>query len=335
MKRISSATVTVFVMAILVGLVAAFVVKQAMRPQPQPVVEAPKAQTVPIVVAARNLPEHSVVKSTDLRVMQMPATRKVEGSLRNVQIAVGRIVKEAVKAGTPIIETNLHGIGETLPGLESRIPVGMRAMPINVDEQSVVAKMVGIGSHVDIALTVEGTHPDLGEMATRTLLHNVEVIAVEKPSASTRRGSAGNSASVITVAVSPADANMLINAEGTGKLDLTLCSPAEGDEQPVSIGGDSHMITRRELLGLSPIPPAPAPPKPVIIEKWEGGSVKMIKISQEHIEEAQRATAASKKFGHGKQVPVSTEASGISRPDAEASTTTVIEPVPVTTEVAN
>lgn len=331
MKRISSATVTVFVMAIVVGLVAAFVVKQAMRPKPQPVVEKPKAPTIPLVVTTRNLPEHAVVRSTDLRVIQIPAERKREGALRNSQVAVGRIVKEAVRAGMPMMEENLYGIGETLPGLESRIPVGMRAMPIKVDEQSVVAKMVNIGSHVDIALTVEGSHPDLGELATKTLLHNVEVIAVEKPSTS-RRGSTNNSAT-ITVAVTPADANILINAEGTGTLDMMLCSPADGEALPVSVGGESHMITRRELLGLSPIPPAPAPPKPVIIEKWEGGNVKILKISQEHIEEAQRATANSKKFGNGQQVPVSTEASGVSRPSAESSTTTVIEPVTVTTEV--
>ncbi len=334
MKRISSATVTVFVMAIVVGLVAAFVVKQAMRPKPQPIVEAPKEPTIPLVITTRNLPEHALVRSSDVRVVQIPLARKREGTLRNSQIAVGRIIKEAVKAGMPVLEENLYGIGETLPGLESRIPVGMRAMPIKVDEQSVVARMVNIGSHVDIALTVEGSHPDLGELATRTILHNVEVIAVEKPTTS-RRGMTNNNGATITVAVSPADANMIINAEGTGTLDMTLCSPAEGDVQPVSIGGDSHAITRRELLGLSPIPPAPVPPKPVIIEKWEGGSVKILKISQEHVEEAQRATATSKKFGNGKQLPVNTEASGISRPTAEASTTTVIEPVPVTTEVQN
>lgn len=313
MKRISSATVTVFVLAIVVGLVAAFVVKQAMRPKPLPIVEAPKEPTIPLVLAARNLPEHSVVKTTDVRVINIPAARKIDGALRNQQVAVGRIVKEAIKAGSAIKEDNLFGIGETLPGLESRIPVGMRAMPISVEEQSVVAKMVSIGSRVDIALTVEGDHPDLGEVATKTLLRNVEVIAVEKPS-STRRGSNANSNATITVAVNPADANMLINAESAGKLDLTLCSPNDKNEHPVSVGGESHMITRRDLLGLSPLPPPPAaaaPPKPVIIEKWEGGSLKLIKVSPEHVEEAERSTAASKKFNADKSVPVSTTSTDV------------------------
>ena len=147
MKRISSGTVTVFVLAIVVGLVAAFVVKQAMQPKPQAIAAAPpKAPTIPMVVAARNLPEHAVIRRGDVRVVQVPVKAKREGALRMAQVAEGRIIKEAVKAGTPVIEDNLYGIGETLPGLESRIPVGMRAMPINVDEQSVVAKMVSIGS---------------------------------------------------------------------------------------------------------------------------------------------------------------------------------------------
>lgn len=326
MKRISSGTVTVFVLAIVVGLVAAFVVKQAMQPKPQAVAAAaPKAPTVPMVVAARNLPEHAVIRRGDVRVVQVPVKVKREGSLRMAQIAEGRIIKEAIKAGTPVIEENLYGIGETLPGLESRIPVGMRAMPINVDEQSVVAKMVSIGSRVDVALTVEGTHPDIGELATKTLLHNVEVIAVDRPS--TRRGAA-NTKATITVAVAPADANMLINAEGTGTLDLTLCSPNGDDAVPVSVGGEDHKITRRDLLGLSPLPPAPIPPKPFVIEKWEGGSVKLLKISQERIEEAQRATATSKKFNGQPAIPVSTPNSG-----ADASTT--VEEVSVTAEEPN
>jgi pilus assembly protein CpaB len=340
-KRISSGTVTVFVMAIVVGLVAAFVVKQALQPKPQPIVEAPKEPTMPLVVAARNLTENSVVRRGDVRVVQIPLARKKEGGLLMPQIAEGRILRQSLKAGSPVLEQHLHAVGETLPGLESRIPVGMRAMPINVDEQSVVAKMVSIGSHVDIALTVEGTHPDLGELATKTLLHNVEVIAVEKPSAS-RRGTAANQQATITVAVAPADANMLINAEGTGTLDLTLCSPINGDTIPVSIGGEGEgeWFTRRELLGLAPIPPAPAPPKPFVIEKWEGGNVKTVVISQDRMEEAVRATTASKKFGNGQAVPVNTAPSGVKGSTVNATAPVAQElpanvEVPVSTEIKN
>jgi pilus assembly protein CpaB len=303
-KRISSGTVTVFVLAIVVGLVAAFVVKQALQPKPQPVAEAPKEPTIPVVVATRNLVENQVVRRTDVRVVNIPAKKKREGTMRNAAVAVGRIVKDNIRAGTALFENNLHGIGETLPGLESRIPVGMRAMPINVDEQSIVAKMVNIGSKVDIALTVEGSHPDLGEIATKTLLHNVEVIAVEKPKAASR-GTAATQQATITVAVAPADANMLINAEGTGKLDLTLCSPATGEDVPVSTGDSDYKITKRDILGLSPLPPPPAPVKPFTIEKWEGGAMKQMVISQDRVEEGLRGTAASKKFnGVDAEVPV-------------------------------
>ncbi|HTN75946.1 MAG TPA: Flp pilus assembly protein CpaB, partial [Pirellulaceae bacterium] len=187
MRRISSGTVTVCVMAIVVGLVAAFVVKQVMAPKPQPVVEAPKEPTIPVVVAIKNLPENHVVRPGDVRVVQIPVSRKPkEATLRLAAIAENRIVKEAVKAGQTMRDDMLYAIGETLPGLESRIPAGMRALPIHVDEQSVVAKMVNLNSRVDVALTVEGTHPDLGEMATKTLLHNVEVIGVDRTSATRR-----------------------------------------------------------------------------------------------------------------------------------------------------
>ena len=297
MKRISSGTVTVCVLAIVVGLVSAFVVKQFFAPKPQPVVEKPKEPTISVVVAAKNLTEHQVIRRGDVRVIQISAKRKPKvPALKNPVVAENRIIKQNLKAGQPLSEEMLYGIGETLPGLVDRIPPGMRALPIHVDEQSVVAKMVNVGSKVDVALTVEGSHPDLGELATKTLLHSVEVIGVEKPS-TTRRATTPNKAT-ITVAVTPADANRIINAEGSGTLDLTLCSTS--DEVPVSVGDEDHKITRRDLLGLSVI----TPPKPFTIEKWEGGSVRILKISPEQVEEAERTTAASKKFGAEATTPV-------------------------------
>jgi Flp pilus assembly protein CpaB len=191
----------------------------------------------------------------------------------------------------------------------------MRALPIHVDEQSVVAKMVNIGSRVDVALTVEGKHPDLGELATKTLLHSVEVIGVEKPS--TNRRTTGPNTATITVAVTPADANRIINAEGTGTLDLTLCSP--NNEVQVSTGDEDHKITRKELLGLRDIPAPPPPPKPFTIEKWEGGNVRILKISPEQVEEAQRATAVTKKFSGENETPET--AANDARPSATAAST--------------
>lgn len=311
MKRISSGTVTVCVVAIVVGLVAAFVVKQVLAPKPMPVVEKPKEPTMPVVVAIKNIPASGVIKPGDVRVVQIPTNRTVkEGTLRIAAVAENRIIKEAIKAGQSVREDMLYAIGETLPGLEARIPAGMRAMPIHVDEQSVIAKMVNIGSRVDVAMTVEGDHPDLGEMATKTLLHNVEVIGVDKPTATARRTtSGGSSPATITVAVSPADANLLITAEGTGKLKLSLCGTQESLEHPVSIGGEANMITRRDLLGLAPLAPAPPAPQPYTIERFEGGSMKVITLSQSRVEEAKRATVNSKKFGDS--LPVSTENSGV------------------------
>jgi pilus assembly protein CpaB len=330
-KRISSGTVTVCVLAIVVGLVSAFVIKQVFTPKPQPVAEKPKVPTVPVVVAARNLVEHQVIRRGDVRIIQVPVQRKPEGSFRMTAVAENRIIKQALKAGQPLSEDMLYGIGETLPGLADRIPPGYRALPIHVDEQSVVAKMVNIGSRVDVALTVEGSHPELGELATKTLLHNVEVIGVEKPSSS-RRSTSLNTTATITVAVTPADANRIINAEGFGTLDLTLCSPS--NEVAVSIGDEDHKVTKKDLLGLPEIPAPPPAPKPFTIEKWEGGSVRILKISPEQVEEAQRSTTASKKFNAEVSAPAAPKAQpAATRATAASIHPEVFEPesLPVTT----
>ena len=92
----------------------------------------------------------------------------------------------------------------------------------------------------------------------------------------------------LTVAVSPKDANKLINAQKASTLNVTLCSH-KAESTPVYNEDDS--ITRRDLLGLSEIP---APPKPYTIEKWEAGHLKKIQLSNRHREVNQSVAAPAK-----------------------------------------
>jgi pilus assembly protein CpaB len=298
LKRISPATVTFGVMAMVLGLVAAYVVRQALHKPPvaaRPAPTAPAPETVPVVFALNVIPKHTRLTSRDVFLTQVPkGTKLPSGVFRGVNLVEGRITKETIGAGKAIREDLLLGIDQVLPDLADRLPAGHRALTIAVQGADTGGKRLAEGDYIDIALTVEGTHPDLGEVTTRTLLKNVLVVdagAVEPIARNARRGAEAAS-SLITVAVPPADANRLIVAQRTGTLQATLVSAADAAAggQPVD-----HAVSRRQLLGLKD---APAP-KRFTVEKWTGTQMKIIEMSDDRVRESrdvsvgQRLTAAT------------------------------------------
>ena len=180
MRSISPATVTFGVMAIVLGLVSAYVVRQALHKPPvvAKVVPPPPVvdDSVPVVYALVNIPKHSRVRMADLAVSKVPKDSPlVKGTFRFSSAADGRIATQAIRAGQAIRPENLLGIGEGLPDLADRLPEGHRAVTIELEGAETGGKRLQEGDMIDIAMTVEGTHPDLGEVLTRTLMHNVLV----------------------------------------------------------------------------------------------------------------------------------------------------------------
>jgi len=169
---------------------------------------------------------------------------------------------------------------------------------VNVTGANTGGKQLTEGDYVDIALTIEGDHPDLGKIQTRTLMRNVMIVdaAAGMPLRTSSRNQmvaqrmAGDS---ITVAVTEADANKLIVAERSGTLSVTLCSAKDRNELV-----DDTTISQEELLALrkilpppKEIPPPPAPPPPKrIVESYNGGSRQTIVFDADKIDEAERNT---------------------------------------------
>ncbi|QDU31032.1 hypothetical protein ETAA8_61850 [Anatilimnocola aggregata] len=301
MKRISPATVTFGLMAVVLGLVAAYIVKQALNKpvvvQPPPVVvPAPVDPGVRVVFAKANITKNSRILAGDLYTTFVPRTAKAAtGTVPDVSQIEGRISKVTIKAGQAIRDEYLLGIGEGLPNLAERLPPGMRAVTVSVQDPEAGGKRLAEGDHVDISLTVEGTHPDLGEVTTRTLMRNVLVVdaIASRPTIRGVRRSQDQMESNLTFAVSPADANKLIVAQRTGTLKVNLVAAADLQQPPLD-ANDS--ITRRQLLGLADIPPPVqvVPPRKYTVEKWSGGSMRVLEMSGDRVRDVRDVNTNTK-----------------------------------------
>jgi pilus assembly protein CpaB len=288
-KRISPATVTFGVMAIVLGLVAAYIVRQALHKEPvvQRPAPPPAPETVPVVFTLNVIPKHTRLTSRDVFISQVPKSMKLPpGTFRGANLVEGRITKEAIPAGKFVREDHLLSYDEALPDLSDRLPPGHRAVTIAVQGADTGGKRLAEGDHIDIAMTVEGTHPDLGEVTTRTLMKNVLIVdaAVSSPIMRTARRAAEAPSSLITVAVMPADANRLIVAQRTGALQATLVSASDvadaAAKQPID-----NAVNRRQLLGLKEIP------KRYTVEKWTGAEMRVIEMSDDRVQESREASA--------------------------------------------
>jgi pilus assembly protein CpaB len=284
-------------MAIVLGLVAAFIVRQMLHKPPvvqKPAPPPAAPEQVPVVYALYNIPKHTRVRLSDVAVTMIPKDSKLaQGTYRLASAAEGRITKEALRAGQVVRGEYLLGIGETLPDLADRLPAGHRAVTIVVEGSETGGKRLAEGDFIDIAMTVEGEHPDLGEVLTRTLMHGVlvvDAIAGQPLTREPRRsGQDRRLQSEITVAVLPADANKLIVAQKTGTLHATLVSAQDA----ASPAAADDAITRRELLGLKDpeVAAVPPPPKKFTVEKWSGGRLQIIEMSNDRVQESRAVTS--------------------------------------------
>ncbi len=316
MKRISPAGVSFFVAAILVGLAAAYAVRHFSQTTPEAVKPNPR-KTKTIVVAKYNLPQYARITEDYIEEVQVPADKVPEGALTLKSRALYRLAKSTILAGQPIRDEDLYAVGE-VPLLSERLPPGYRAVTLAVDAKAALNGMIQPESLVDITLTVKNDRPEIGGLATLTLLRRVRVLATSRnrfPASEDRPGDLRN----ITVAVTPEQANKLILAEKYGTLSVVLCSKLEEETEEADIEdvmaakgqvtaiptstpvtrtdsalseGSNDLVNIYSLLGISPLVPEPMPEKPITktAQIWRGGNVEEVTFVEWQIREAENAT---------------------------------------------
>jgi pilus assembly protein CpaB len=212
-----------------------------------------------VMVAANDLQVGARVEERDIRIITIPASDLPPGAPRKKADVIGRGVILPISKGEFILPTDLGGenAGNGLPAL---IPPGMRAVSVRVNEVVSVAGFVMPGTRVDVLLT--GTPTGGSEEQTTTVLQNVEVLASGHTLERSSTGEAQNAA-VITLKVTPDDAQRLTLASSQGRIQLALRNPLDTkqDDVPASVS--------RALYRGTPPPPTPvrvpvhreAPPK--------------------------------------------------------------------------
>jgi pilus assembly protein CpaB len=183
-----------------------------------------------VVVAANDIQVGAKLTDGDVKLAHFPEGSLPPNSYRAKSEVVGRGVILPISKGEFVLPSKLAGENGG-SGLPSLIPTGMRAMSVRVNEVVGVAGFVLPGTRVDVLLT--GNPTGAAEQLTTTVLENVAVIATGQR---LERNSGGEpqSVPVITLLVSPDDAQRLTLASTEGRIQLVLRNPLDTRQQDLN-----------------------------------------------------------------------------------------------------
>jgi pilus assembly protein CpaB len=235
----------VILIAVVTASIASFGVYRVMVGMPR----AGQTQ-LPVVVAARSMAIGTQLTDRDLKVISWPATSLVPGAINSIKEAVNRGLLTGVLQNEPITSDKLAP-SQAGAGLPPAIPQGMRAMSVKVNDVIGVAGFVVPGSRVDVVVTIRRGEDGA---TTSTVATNVQVMAAgtrqdqEKPDP----GAKAKDTTVVTLMVTPKDAERIALAQSEGQIVLSLRNPL--DTEPTVTDG----VRTGALLGQATTPP-PAP----------------------------------------------------------------------------
>lgn len=240
-------TLIVIAVAVVVATLATMAVYRAVQQIPERVVERPG---VPVVVAARALPVGTMLAASDVRVAVWPQSSPVSGAFASVEAVLERGLIAEMVENEPVTPAKLAPV-EAGAGLPPVIPPGMRAIAMQTNEVIGVGGFVTPGNRVDVVVTVSRRDIDM----SRIVVSNVKVLASGTRVDQQRLLSGESVPSVVTLLVTPTEAERIALATVQGRLHLTLRNPLDGETT------QTPGVRISALLG-EPEPP-PAPPRPV------------------------------------------------------------------------
>ena len=236
-----------------------FVVVLLIRPGPSgptgPGASPTLAVNLPTVVAAVDIPLGTVVTAEMVREQTLPVDNRDRNVLGAVSQAIGKTTRAALVTGAQVHTTDFQNRAVPLT-----VPPGRRAFPIAVNQLTGVGNLLDVGDNLDLIISLRGdAFPvvqvlDDGSVTVvaginplsvklPVLLQDVQIIASidppPPPAPAAQQGQPAPTAApvvaldqqkLLILAVTPAQAEILLYARSTGTLDALLRSPADAGQ---------------------------------------------------------------------------------------------------------
>lgn len=207
----------------------------------------PQVQMTEVLVAARDLDIGTPIGPDDIKWQKWPKDAVAGGYItkesnpQGLEGMVGAVARTVVFSGEPVTDVKLVR-AESSNFMAAALAPGMRAVSVEISEETGAGGFIKPNDRVDVILTAESGNADDGSKRamTRTLLQNIRILAVGQ----TFRDSAGTTetstetqqtAKTATLEVSPVEAELLQQGAEVGKLTLALRGLTASDKPVIEL----------------------------------------------------------------------------------------------------
>lgn len=196
----------------------------------------PVVEMTEVLVAAKDIDVGHTVLAEDLKWQKWPKDAlsapfiTKDANPAGLESMVGSVARTVLFAGEPATGSKLVR-AESSNFMAAALAPGMRAVAVEIKEETGAGGFILPNDRVDVVVTVEGQTADGGNkrVISRTLLQNIRVLAVGQTfrdsggstDAASTEGQ-GASAKTATLEVSPGEAELLQQGAEAGKLSLAL-----------------------------------------------------------------------------------------------------------------
>ena len=229
-----------FGLAIFFGIAAAFTARHLLESRAS-VAAQPAVATTPVVVARSDVAIGTALSTLQLDTVAWPRDYLPAGAFQDAGALNGRVLRRPLARGEAVLESALLPVG-TAAGLPSVIEASHRAVSVKVDPVVGVAGFVSPGTHVDVVTTLRRVDQDEKLAYTKVILQDVPVLAIDQKLEQAKNGEP-ELVSVVTLEVTPRQAEELTYAAHEGRLQLALRGP--GDRELV----ETEAVSVATLLG--------------------------------------------------------------------------------------
>ena len=221
----------VLIVAIVLGVGGVYLANKMIQDQ---IAEKEKAlhgqlKTVQVVVPKRDLMRGQRVSAEDMVIRDVPEEYADRTSVTpdRFDTAIGQALVSDLQEGRPLLWVHLES--GAVPTFSGKLPVGMRAVTVTVDQISSISGMLSPKDRIDLVMTMT----DKSKTITFPLLKRVLVLATGTRIEPGNTGeSNASSYSTVTLLLDPEDAKKVILAQDSGKLQAVLRNP--DDDKPSS-----------------------------------------------------------------------------------------------------
>jgi pilus assembly protein CpaB len=252
--------------AVALAALASFGVYRAIRQIPVREVEVAHYSAV---VASRDLPLGTLLSKDDVKLVPWPSSDPLPGGFDSVEKVLNRGVIAPVLQNEPLAESKLAPI-EAGAGLPPTIPTGMRAISVKVNEVIGVAGFTVPGTRVDVLAMLRDNNSSMSRIVVGNVL--VLTAGTKYDQDESRKDGKPIRTTVVTLSVTPTDAERIALAATEGQIVLALRNPLDGEPAMTTGVRVAELMTGQRtptpkivtVAGVRKAIVPPPPPTPVV-----------------------------------------------------------------------